>query len=123
MGRLYDRIADIVERRILSGCDGARKFFDERVREQGYKGPKTIILNGCSFLGIRECTAQYLENKRFKVTYSEKSDNPNNCQYVINIREFFGPVIKSEIRDRKLARKNLKKISLNSDNILAESLN
>ena len=124
MGRLYERIAWIIEKEILSFTTGnisAGGFF-QAIREEGYEGKNIIALVGRDFFGMKELAGRYLESRGFLVSYKDTLEDAGETEYKIEVEKFFRLKIRSGLRERKI-RKNLVKKLSQPDSVLAESFN
>lgn len=97
MGRLEERVRELVTKNLIPGYVGASQFFD-RKRDKGYTGPRTVVLVGKNYLELRQIVKDCFEAADFVVEFIEDEKdtrlNANHNFYIVNLKQYFEPKLK-----------------------------
>ena len=97
MSRLEERVRELVTKNLIPGYVGASQFFD-RKRGEGYTGPRTVVLVGQNYLGLRQIVKGCFEAANFVVEFIEDEKDmrlsANHEFYIVNLKQYFNPKLK-----------------------------
>lgn len=97
MDRLEERVKELVTKDLILGYAGASEFFDRKV-DRDYTGPRTVVLVGQDYLGLRQIVKRFFEAADFVVEFIEDEKDTrlsaNHDFYIVNLKQYFKPKLK-----------------------------
>ena len=99
MSRLEERVKELVTQDLIPGHTGASEFF--AIKEAGgYTGPRTVVLVGQDYIGLRQIVKRFFEAADFVVEFIENEEDTrlsaNHDFYIVYLEGYFEPKLKEK---------------------------